>query len=97
MHLEISVCSLKNADKCRACSRAVVHSMALRCLQETQRVCEEAGRQTLLIPGDISEDAQCQCVNAHSACLAAPALQATFLHCGAVCAEDDGVCECVHV
>ena len=40
-------------------------------------MCEEAGRQTLLIPGDISEDAQCQCVHSRSACLAARALPVT--------------------
>lgn len=31
--------------------------------QETQRVVEEAGRKALLVPGDLSEDAQCQCAN----------------------------------
>ena len=34
------------------------------CLQETQKIVEEAGRQALLVPGDLSEDANCQCATA---------------------------------
>lgn len=30
---------------------------------------EEAGRQALLVPGDLSEDANCQCAAKRSQCL----------------------------
>ena len=36
------------------------------CLQDTQKVVEEAGRQALLVPGDLSEDANCQCATKRS-------------------------------